>query len=88
MMENFNEERFEKGMRDLKKLRDVLEKVYFGSAEYYLEEMIRRYKDGEFGKLPDETECSNYKNTLDSFRDFKPILQQFVLSLSRLPNFR
>lgn len=91
-MENVEfEERFEKGMRDLETLKDALEKVHFGNVECYLEEMIRRYKDGEFGCHPtdkDLCDFSDYKESLDSFRDFKPVFQQFVLALRKLPNFR
>lgn len=93
MMENLNEfeERFEKGMRDLRNLKNALDKVYFGDIECYLEEMVRRYKDGEFGRHATDKDlcnCSDYIESLDSFRNFKPIFQQFVLALRKLPNFR
>lgn len=77
-------ERFEKGMGDLRRLNEVLKMVYFGDIEYYLEEMSKESRDSKrLGK-----ESHNYKESLDSFRDFKPIFQRFALALRKLPNFR
>lgn len=87
-------ERFEKGMGDLRRLNEVLERVYFGDIEYYLEEMSRESNDPKclFKSLKSiesiDKESHNYKESLDSFRDFKPIFQRLALALRKLPNFR
>lgn len=70
---------FEEGKHDLRDLKNVLDKVYFGQIKKYLQEMST---DKE---MTDKTHL--YKEVLTDFEKFIPVFQKLANSLRKLPNF-